>query len=271
LSEISGDLAEALRLIRDLFERRQISFALIGAVVPAIYFSPVPGKLQIGDRETRDVDHVIHVSSWEEWDAIGKELVERGFKRAEGLGEHRFSYQTAEVDFLPYGTVISPDDVLVWRKSGKTMNMLGFSDAFRFAVPVSVGAGIILPVIPLWLFAALKIITYLDRKAARDLSDLVYVLDQYEPLGTDSRRFDVLSESQGITYEASGAFLLGKDILSNASPLVIDSVKKFLLTIEDEFSPVIIAILTEEQRVFSDERRLEIFGLFAATRLGLGI
>jgi len=271
LSEISGDLAEALSLIRDLFETQRISFALIGAVVPAIYFSPAPGKLQIGDRETRDVDHVIHVSSWEEWDAIGKELVERGFKRAEGLREHRFFYKTAEVDFLPYGTVISPDDVLVWRKSGMTMNMLGFSDAFRFAVPMSIGAGITMPVIPLWLFAALKIITYLDRKAPRDLCDLVYVLNQYEPLDKDSRRFDVLSEPQGITYEASGAFLLGKDILDKASPPVVASVKEFLLTIENEFNPVISAILTQERRLYSDERRLEIFNLFAATRLGLGI
>jgi hypothetical protein len=58
LPKIEGDLAEALCVLRDYFEQRQIPFALAGALVPALLLSS-----DIGARETRDADHVIKLQS----------------------------------------------------------------------------------------------------------------------------------------------------------------------------------------------------------------
>ena len=58
MPKIEGDLAEALCVLRDYFEQRQIPFALVGALAPALLLSS-----DIGARETRDADHVIKLQS----------------------------------------------------------------------------------------------------------------------------------------------------------------------------------------------------------------
>lgn len=58
MPKIEGDLAKALRLLRDYFSERKIPFALVGALVPALLLSS-----EVGARETHDADHVIKAIS----------------------------------------------------------------------------------------------------------------------------------------------------------------------------------------------------------------
>ena len=87
MPKIEEDLAEALRILRDYFEHRQIPFALVGALVPALLLSP-----DVGARETRDADHVIGLQSWAAWDGVIAELEGLGFTRGRGEQEHRLYY-----------------------------------------------------------------------------------------------------------------------------------------------------------------------------------
>ena len=128
MPKIEGDLAEALRLLRDYFEGKGIPFALVGALVPVLLLSS-----EVGARETRDADHVIKLASWAEWESVIADLVKLGFTRGRGEQEHRLYYRTAEIDLIPYGVTTGPEEVLIWRKSGNRMNMTGFSDVFRYA------------------------------------------------------------------------------------------------------------------------------------------
>ncbi|MGH7205714.1 MAG: hypothetical protein ACREI2_05850 [Nitrospiraceae bacterium] len=264
MPKIEGDLAEALKLLRNYFERREISFALVGALVPALLLSS-----EVGARETRDADHVIKLASWAEWDAVIAELVELGFRRGRGEQEHRLYYKTGEIDLIPYGVTNGPDEVLIWRKSGNQMNMTGFSDVFRYAKPTEVTHGLTLPVVPLWLFAVLKIIAYLDRESPRDLSDLIYVLERYETSGEESRRFEVASGVDGVTYETSGAYLLGCDVRENASDKALELIKGFVAPITDEHHKAINTILREENLLQSEDRRQSVYRLIQAFRKGL--
>lgn len=264
MPRIEGDLAEALRLLRDYFERRQIPFALVGALVPALLLSS-----QIGVRETRDADHVISLQSWAAWDAVIADLEKLRFVRGRGEQEHRLYYRTAEIDLIPFGISDGPDDVLIWPKSGNRMNLAGFGDVFRYSTAIEVTPGVTLPVVPLWLFAVLKVIAYLDRNFPRDLRDLVYVLEQYEPIGQSSRRFDLAGEVDGVTYETAGAYLLGRDIRSNAAPKALEVVRRFTAQITDEHHSVINVILRDENRLFSDDRRQAMFRMIASFRQGL--
>ncbi|MCA9421716.1 MAG: hypothetical protein KC592_11895 [Nitrospira sp.] len=205
MPKIEGDLAEALRVLRDYFEQRQIPFALVGALVPALLLSS-----DIGVRETRDADHVIRLQSWAAWNEVIAELEGLGFTRGRGEQEHRLYYRTAEIDLIPFGIFDGPGDVLIWPKSGTRMNMTGFGEVFHCATSTEVTPGVTLPVVPLWLFAVLKVVAYSDRQFPRDLHDLVYVLEHYEHVGQSSRRFDLTGAIDGLTYEVAGAFLLGK-------------------------------------------------------------
>jgi len=264
LLKIEADLENALRLLRDYFVGKQIPFALVGALVPAILLST-----EAGVRETRDADHVIKLTSWAEWEAVIADLVKLGFTRGRGEQEHRLHYKTAEIDLIPYGITTGPEEVLVWRKSGNQMNMTGFSDVFRYARPTEISQGLTLPVVPLWLFAVLKVIAYLDRGLPRDLSDIIYVLERYESSGGKSRRFEIASGVEGVTYETSGAYLLGRDVRENASAKAASLVKDFVGKVTDEYHPAVNSILRQENQLDSEARRRTVFKLIEGFRKGL--
>lgn len=264
MPKIEGDLAEALPILRDFFEQKQIPFALVGALVPALLLSS-----DVGARETRDADHVIKLQSWAAWNDVIGELEQLGFTRGRGEQEHRLYYKTAEIDLIPFGIFDGPSDVLIWPKSGNRMNMTGFLEVFHFATPTEVIPGVTLPVVPLWLFAVLKIVAFLDREYPRDLHDLVYVLQHYEAAGKNSRRFDLAGNVQDLTYGTAGAFLLGQDVHRHASEEALNLVSGFIGQITDEHHNVINVMLREENRLFSDERRQAIFQLILAFRQGL--
>ncbi len=269
MPRIEGDLARALQLLHDYFGERQIPFALIGALVPALLLSPATGGRQMGVRETRDADHVIKLASWAEWETVLADLEHLGFRPGRGEQEHRLYYGEAEIDLIPYGVAEGPDDVLIWPKSGNRMNLTGFADVFRHAVPTEIVPGLTLPVVPLWLFAVLKIVAYLDRRLPRDVVDLAFVLEHYEEDDPEARRFDVLGEDDGITYETAGAFLLGCDIRSRASDQSRTLVADFLGQIADEHHAVINTALREKKQLYFEERRKALFNLLMAFRQGL--
>ena len=264
MPKIEGDLAEALRVLRDYFEQRQIPFALVGALVPALLLSS-----DFGARETRDADHVIRLQSWEAWNGVIAELERLGFTRGRREQEHRLYYRTAEIDLIPFGIFDGPSTVLIWPKSGNRMNMTGFLEVFQFAIPTEVVPGVTLPVVPLWLFAVLKVVAFLDRAYPRDLHDLVYVLEHFEAVGKSSRRFDLAGDVEGLTYDTAGAFLLGRDVRRNASAVALNLVSGFIDQITDEHNSVINVMLREENRLFSDERRKALYQLVEAFRHGL--
>ncbi len=268
MPRIEGDLAAALRLLQKYFGEHEIPFALIGALVPALLLSPAGGG-QIGVRETRDADHVIKLGSWKDWQTVLADLEGLGFRRGRGEQEHRLYYGEAEIDLIPYGIAEGPDDVLIWPGSGSRMNLTGFTDIFRYAIPTEIAPELTLPVIPLWLFAVLKIVAYLDRVLPRDLVDLTFVLEHYEEDDPGARRFDILGEADGITYETAGAFLLGCDIRSHASDQSRTLVADFLGQITDEDHSVINTVLREENRLYFEERRKALFNLLMAFRRGL--
>ena len=265
LPKIEGDLAAALPLLHNYFEQKQIPFALIGALVPAILLPS-----QIGVRETRDADHVIRVSSWADWETVIADLVTIGFVRSRNEQEHRLHYRTAEVDLIPYGIANGPDEVLVWRKSGNRMNLAGFLDIFKHAVPIELTKSLTVPIIPLWLFSVLKIFAYLDRKFPRDLRDLTYVLEHYESLEMGERRFEIVGLADNVTYENAGAYFLGTDIRTNLSSMAeLNTVRDFLDGVTDEYHPVINTVLREESLLKSGRRRIFVYQLIQACRLGL--
>lgn len=140
-----------------------------------------------------------------------------------------------------------------------------------FAMPFrpNVSPGITVPVVPLWLFAVLKVIAFLDRQFPRDLRDLVYVFEHYEPIGQSARRFEVLGNVDTMTVQNAGAYLLGRDVRAHASMKALDLVGRFLAQITDEYHPAVNTVLREENRLFSDERRHEVVEFFTSFRMGL--
>lgn len=221
----------------------------------------------VGTRETRDANHVIKLSSWADWEAVISDLVILGFQQGQGEQEHRLDYRTAEIDLIPYGITDGPEDILIWRKSDNQMNLTGFAEVFQHSRQVEVMQGLVLPIVPLWLFAVLKVVAYLDRQYPRDLVDLSYVMEHYE--ANQARRFELAGSTSISSYEDAGAFLLGNDIRDNVSGKALETVKKCIATITGEHHPIVNAILRETSFLYSDDRRRAVYQQIQALKSGL--
>lgn len=259
------DLANGLKQLISYCEEQGVKIALVGALVPAVLISgPVKGIMRLGDRETRDVDSIVELQSWEEWKTFTEGLAKLGFQR--GAEEHKLRYGEAQFDLVPYGGLVSAEQVLTWPSTNFEMNMMGMSDALNSAKLTEVVPGVSLPVAPLWSIVVLKIAAYQDRRYPRDLTDIVYIADEFERADLQTRRYDVLDQ---VAIEQAGAYLLGLDIKTFASTESVAHSKAFLESIINEYSPIIAVVLREEGRAFSDSRRTYVFNLFKAVYLGL--
>ncbi|MGH7404425.1 MAG: nucleotidyl transferase AbiEii/AbiGii toxin family protein [Candidatus Methylomirabilales bacterium] len=248
-------------------------FVLIGATVPIVLID----LEQVGGfsgRETRDVDAVTSVGSWEDFDRLRRRLFETGFRQGSTAHELLFG-EDVIVDLIPYGPGIVRDNRLEWRETGRVMSTLGIEEAFASAVRVEVAPGLSLPVVPVPALVLLKIVAYQDRpeERARDLGDMVYCFEHYEESVEESRRFDLVgveAEGQPVEFEEAGAYLLGVEVAKLARPSSLVAVHQFLDVITDEFARPIVQILREEGRILDNEgRRRELFRLFRVFAAGL--
>jgi predicted nucleotidyltransferase len=259
------DLANGLKQLISYCEEQGVKIALVGALAPAVLISgPVKGIMRLGDRETRDVDSIVELQSWEEWKTFTEGLTKLGFQR--GAEEHKLRYGEAQFDLVPYGGLVTAEQVLTWPSTNFEMNMMGMSDALNSAKLTEVLPGVSLPVAPLWSIVVLKIAAYQDRRYPRDLTDIVYIADEFERSDPQTRRYDVLDR---VAIEQAGAYLVGLDIKTFGSTESVAHSKDFLKSIADEYDPIIAVVLREESRAFSDDRRSYVYNLFKAIYLGL--
>ncbi len=263
----------ALETLARVLTEDNRDFVLIGATVPIVLID----LEQVGGfsgRETRDVDAVTSVGSWEDFDRLRRRLFETGFRQGSTAHELLFG-EDVIVDLIPYGPGIVRDNRLEWRETGRVMSTLGIEEAFASAVRVEVAPGLSLPVVPVPALVLLKIVAYQDRpeERARDLGDMVYCFEHYEESVEESRRFDLVgveAEGQPVEFEEAGAYLLGVEVAKLARPSSLVAVHQFLDVITDEFARPIVQILREEGRILDNEgRRRELFRLFRVFAAGL--
>ena len=84
------------------------------------------------------------------------------------------------------------------------------------------------------------------------------------------RRFEIVGAADNVTYENAGAYFLGTDIRTNLSSMAeLNTVRDFLDGVTDEYHPVINTVLREESLLKSGRRRIFVYQLIQACRLGL--
>jgi predicted nucleotidyltransferase len=270
---IDPNTVPALQALAHVLTEDNRDFVLIGAAVPLVLVE-LQQAGEFSGRETRDVDAVASVGSWEDFDRLRRRLFETGFRQ--GSIPHEFLFgEYVMVDLIPYGPGIVRDNRLEWRETGRVMSTLGIEEAFASAVRVEVAPGLSLPVVPVPAFILLKIISYQDRpeERARDLADMVYCFEHYEESIEESRRFDLAGveiKGEPVEFEEAGAYLLGLEVAKLARPSSLVAVHQFLEVVSDEFTRPIVQILREEGRILDNEgRRRELFRLFRVFAAGL--
>jgi predicted nucleotidyltransferase len=262
---------EALRILSRVLSREGRRFALIGATVPQIVldFRGSPGS-----RETRDVDAVAEVDSWEDFTRVRGRLEQEGFRQGRVAHELLLDDEV-RIDLIPFGPNLIEDGKLSWPYGDSVMTACGFEEALECAREQEVAPDLRLPVVLIPGLILTKVVAYMDRPAerARDLIDMLYCFERYEQAAGESRRFDHAGtevEDKTVTYEEAGAFLLGIEVATLAKPKSLDIVRRFLNMIPDEFAQPISQILSEEKRLVDSEARRSVpYRLFRVFGAGL--
>ncbi|MPZ75078.1 MAG: hypothetical protein GEU77_00970 [Deltaproteobacteria bacterium] len=262
---------EALRILSRVLSQEGRRFVLIGATVPQILLDSREGS---GGRETKDIDAVAAVNSWDDFNRLRERLEQEGFRQ--GRAAHEFLRDDdVNIDLIPFGPALIEQDHLSWPNGGAIMNICGLEEALECARDEKIAVDLTLPVVTIPGLVLTKAIAYMDRpeERARDLIDILYCFEHYETAPGESRRFDHAGTQVNdklLTYEEAGAFLLGIEVAALAKPKSLAIVQRFHGTIIDEFARPVSQILTEERRfVDSDGRRSVLYRLFQVFGTGL--
>jgi len=219
-----------LEKLHTVATRLRFSYFLVGATARDVMMTHVFG-LDV-QRATHDVDFAVTLQDWPSFDILKNALLVTGdFAPADGR-EHLLHYKPQEfqnafpLDLIPFGGVEHKPHEISWPPDmSVVMNVTGYAEALKSALPVDVGNGLVVPVISIPGLAVLKLFAWNDRGLSnnKDARDLFFLLSQYAEAGHTSRLYDeafAILEECGFDPSLAGARLLGHDarlILEDAS------------------------------------------------------
>lgn len=249
-----ADLARGLRSL-------DVPFAIVGALVPELLLEAPPAAM------TNDADVTVAVANLAEFATLKAQLATFGFAES---GAHRLRHQSGGlVDLLPFSESIAPGGQLELQRD-LVLNMAGFEQAVPNAVQVAVDDGPVLPVVPLPLYVLLKLVSFDDRKAAKDLASVFHCLRYY--LHDDERRYLAEHAGAGVPFEYAGAYWLGGDGRRFVSVPLARVVSRVLGRFADADAGAVGSVARERGRYDVDEQeRADIFECFRWYRLGLDL
>lgn len=215
---IEPAIVAVLRAVHAAAHAQRLDFFIAGALARDIwldYIHHVPVA-----RLTRDIDVGIHVSSWNEFEALRKRLIaDAGFvPDAHRLHRLRMPPGDLPLDIIPFGGVEDRERRIAWPPDGATvMSLLGFAEAFHAALLLELAPQLSVRVTSLAGLAALKLLSWSERgrETDRDAVDFWLILRNY---GDPCHRERLLLEedetlaAEGYDVSRAGARLLGVDM-----------------------------------------------------------
>lgn len=239
-----------------------VPFAVVGALVPELLLDVRPARM------TNDADVTVTVESLADFETLKDRLVDLGCARMPA--PHRLRHHSGGlVDVLPFGPDITPGGRLEL-EADVVLNMAGFEYVVPSAVAVAVDDGPTLPLVPLPLYALLKLVAFSDRKAPKDLAGVFHCLRHY--LEGDERRYDAEHEGAGVPFEYTGAYLLGIDGRRFLSVQLSQAVGAVLDRFAGPDSDGVAIVAREQGRIaIGEENRVDVFESFQWYRRAIGL
>ena len=232
-----------------------IRVLLVGALARDLCLSEAPTT---GTRKTDDADLALMLDDWSELDTFF-ERCEPAFRVDRSNMRLRHRSTGIPVDVAPCGSIEEPRGRLRLRRSRRDLNLVGLAEAFDTASEVRVGDhGLLVP--SPGAFVLLKLLSFHDRRAHRDLSDFGYVARRApredEAVWGDARLMEEFAEGR-LTDADVHVWQLGVNISSTFSPEAVAAFREGLRLLESE-EPFIRTLLTVEdgRSVFAPDERV---------------
>jgi predicted nucleotidyltransferase len=249
-----SDLARGLRALG-------VRFCVIGALVPEALLAAPPR------RRTNDADATVVVETLDDFERLKRQLAAFGFALTDR--PYRLAHRHGGwVDLIPYSQALAPSGHLELSDE-VTFNLAGFELVVPHSVDVAIGPNLDVPMVPLALYALLKLVAYGDRRARKDLASVLHCLRHYRE--DDDARYGLEQGGHLVPFEFTPACLLGLDARRFAES-VAGTVRSVLDKFGDPDAAIVGLLASEDDRVLiEDEDRVEIVELFRWFRLAAGL
>lgn len=199
--------------------RLKVPYVVVGAMARTIVFENVLGRAVRG---TRDIDFVIAVDSWDEFDRFIAALVDLDAYEQAPRQRHRVTHRPSmwSVDIIPAGGVQGDDGSIEWPPDRSfVMSGAGLREAIDHALDVRIAPNLVVPVASVPALCILKLIAWKDRRAdtLKDAQDLYRILTEYEfTPGVDEQLYEgdriVLLERADYDLTRAAVALLGTEV-----------------------------------------------------------
>jgi len=251
-----------------IFQKQEIKFFLIGATARDIIMEL---NSERGGRRTKDIDIAIAVEKWEEFEQIDREILKLPNFKKDIKQQQRYLYKhDFQLDMVPYGGISNEKDKIYWPPDQSfAMSVLGFKEAERDLVKVTIDDDIEIEVISLAGIFILKLFAWRDRhhKGNKDAEDIGFIFTNYlnihEKRAVDNY-YEEVYEINDFTITKASASLLGIDVkelltINNATGSTIKSIIERELELNEKstlFNQII------ETNYIKIEEVIECFQLF---------
>ena len=180
-----------------------------------------------------------------------------------------------KVDVVPCGRIEAPPGSLALRASTRVLNTAGLAEAFRSARPLDVD-GFTVHVPTPSAYVLLKLLSFLDRRAPRDLRDLGHVVRRApvdeERIWSDDEVLNGLADGR-FDARRHGCWQLGRDVAQSFSAsttrIFVDALVS-LTTEADAVRTLLVDKSDPDERVEAADRLISVLKTAASERSSTG-
>lgn len=242
-------LATVVQSLQDVAQALGIKYFLMGAAARNLMLQHAHNIAP--SRLTEDVDFAVSVSDWSSFESLRTALLSSDqFSGSPDPAIHKLRHKATglPLDIVPFGGIENTDRKISWPPDHHTVfDCFGAKEAFEASIPVQLPNKVTLRVASIPALALLKITAWQDRKhthPGRDAGDLLLYARHYMDCDNFDRAAQDHSDlfnTENYDHEATGARLLGRDIVNLLNKQSIEPVLSILLPQADAGGSLLLA------------------------------
>ncbi|MBS3028243.1 MAG: hypothetical protein HCA25_14465 [Dolichospermum sp. DET50] len=250
-SPLNSETKKFLTDFKSIIDLLEVPMLLIGAQARLLIFD---SQYQVQGRATNDWDVAVKLDNWDKYNLLITTMTTGQnplFKKTRVI--HKFIHieTELEVDVVPFGDISKPKEEINWQ-DGNQMSVLGLEDAFANTEIIIID-NIEIRVADIDAFIALKLLAWNERRANKDLEDIITILLKSANEEDEQRVYDEFVDEiieGNFEVDEAAIIFIGRNIQNKFKPESFNKVKEIVVIIlhnQDRYIPQFVSKNLEEQ------------------------